>query len=42
MIRPTFERPETWGEERANSVSHGLGLLAALGAAPVLIVAASG
>ena len=42
MIRPAFERPQTWGEECANSVSHGLGLLAALGAAPVLIVAASG
>lgn len=42
MTRPAFERPQTWGEECANSVSHGMGLLAALGAAPVLIVAASG
>lgn len=35
------ERPQTLGEEIANSVSHGLALLAALAAAPVLIVAAS-
>ena len=42
MTRPAFESPQTWGKECANSVSHGLGLLAALGAAPVLIVAASG
>lgn len=42
MTQPSCERAQTWGEEIANSVSHGLGLLAALGAAPVLIVAASG
>ena len=42
MSHTSTERPQTWGEEIANSVSHGLGLLAALGAAPVLIVAASG
>lgn len=35
------ERPQTLGEEIANSVSHGLALLAALAAAPVLIMAAS-
>ena len=40
MTTPTLERPQTWGEEIANSVSHGLGLLAALGAAPFLIAAA--
>ncbi len=40
MTTPTPERPQTWGEEIANSVSHGLGLLAALGAAPFLIAAA--
>ena len=31
------ERPQTIGEEIANSVSHGLGFLAALVAAPILI-----
>jgi len=35
------ERPQTLGEEIANSVSHGLALLAALVAAPILIVAVS-
>ncbi len=35
------ERPQTLGEEIANSVSHGVALLAALVAAPFLIVAAS-
>lgn len=35
------ERPQTLGEEIANSVSHGLALLAALIAAPILIVAVS-
>lgn len=34
------ERPQTPGEEIANSISHGLGLLAALAAFPVLFVAA--
>lgn len=34
------ERPQSIGEEIANSVSHGIGLLAAVAAAPVLIVAA--
>jgi len=34
------ERPQSPGEEIANSVSHGIGLLAALAAAPVLISAA--
>lgn len=36
------KRLQTLGEEIANSVSHGLGLLAAIGAAPVLIVGARG
>jgi hemolysin III len=31
------ERPQSYGEEIANSVSHGVGLVAALAAAPVLI-----
>jgi hemolysin III len=34
------ERPQSLGEEIANSVSHGLGLLAALAAFPVLVTAA--
>ena len=33
------ERPQSLGEEIANSVSHGVGLLGALVAAPVLIAA---
>ena len=36
------ERPQSLGEEIANSVSHGIGLLAALAAFPVLVVAAVG
>jgi hemolysin III len=35
-----LERPQSRGEEVANSVSHGMALLAALGAVPVLIVTA--
>lgn len=34
------KRPHSFAEELANSVSHGLGLLAALGAAPFLVLAA--
>ncbi len=34
------ERPQSLGEEIANSISHGIGLLAALIAVPVLITAA--
>lgn len=34
------ERPQSLGEEIANSVSHGLGLLAALAAFPVLVMSA--
>lgn len=34
------ERPQSLGEEIANSVSHGIGLLAALVAFPVLVIAA--
>ncbi len=36
------ERPQSLGEEIANSVSHGIALLAALVAAPVLVVTALG
>ena len=35
------ERPQSLGEEIANSVSHGIGLLAALVGAPIVIVAAA-
>ncbi|OGA20695.1 MAG: hemolysin D [Betaproteobacteria bacterium RIFCSPLOWO2_02_FULL_67_26] len=34
------ERPQTLGEEIANSVSHGIGLLAALVAFPILVITA--
>jgi len=34
------ERPQSLGEEIANSISHGVGLLAALVGAPVLVIAA--
>jgi hemolysin III len=34
------ERPQTLGEEVANSVSHGIGLVAALVASPILVTAA--
>jgi len=37
---PLHERPQSLGEEIANSVSHGLGLLAALAAFPLLVTAA--
>jgi hemolysin III len=36
------ERPQSPGEEIANSVSHGIGLLAALAAFPVLVVSSVG
>jgi hemolysin III len=36
----SYERPQSLGEEIANSVSHGLGLLAALAAFPVLVIVA--
>jgi hemolysin III len=36
-----IDRPQTLGEEIANSVSHGVALLAAIGALPFLIAAAS-
>ena len=40
MADMTEERPQTLGEEIANSVSHGVALLAALAAVPFLIAAA--
>ena len=36
----TIIRQQTWGEEMANSLSHGLGLLLAIAGLPVLIVRA--
>ena len=36
------ERPQSLGEELANSISHGIGLLAALAALPVVVAAALG
>ena len=32
------ERPQSLGEEIANSLSHGLGFVAALASAPILVV----
>jgi hemolysin III len=40
LLRWQDERPQSVGEEIANSVSHGLGLLAALAGFPVLVIAA--
>ena len=34
----TMERPQSMGEEIANSLSHGFGFVAAVAAAPVLIL----
>jgi hemolysin III len=39
-MKPMSTRPQTLGEEIANSVSHGVTLLAALGAVPFLIASA--
>jgi hemolysin III len=41
-MHSTAGRPQSLGEEIANSVSHGVGLLAALVGAPVLLLAAVG
>lgn len=38
---PAVERPQSRGEEIANSVSHGIGFVAALAGTPVLLVAAA-
>jgi hemolysin III len=37
----TADRPQTVGEEIANTISHGLGLLAAIVAVPILVVTAA-
>ena len=39
-VQPASDRPQSLGEEIANSVSHGVGLLAALVAAPFLLAGA--
>ena len=41
LAGPPLERPQTLGEEIANSISHGLALLAALVAAPFLVISAA-
>jgi len=41
MQQRSTHRPQSLGEEIANSISHGLGLAAALAAAPVLVIAAA-
>ncbi|GAB1579973.1 hemolysin III family protein [Bordetella petrii] len=38
---PASDRPQTLGEEIANSISHGLGALGAVAAAPLLIIGAT-
>jgi hemolysin III len=40
--RPRIERPQTMGEEIANSVTHGAALVGSIAALPVLVVAATG
>jgi len=39
---PLTERPQTWGEEIANSISHGVGFLLAVASLPVLLGFAQG
>jgi hemolysin III len=39
---PQTERPQTWGEELANSISHGIGFLLAVASLPVLLGFAQG
>ena len=41
MIQPVSNRPQSRGEEMANSISHGIGLAAALVVAPVLVIYAN-
>jgi hemolysin III len=42
MVSESDRRPQSLGEEIANSVTHGVALLASLAALPVLVLAASG
>jgi hemolysin III len=39
---PLTDRPQTWGEEVANSISHGIGFLLAVASLPVLLGFAQG
>ncbi len=39
---PDIKRPQTWGEEVANSISHGVGFLLAVASLPVLLGFAQG
>ena len=39
---PLIERPQTWGEEVANSISHGVGFLLAVASLPLLLGFAQG
>jgi hemolysin III len=36
-VSAVADRPQTWGEELANSLSHGFGLLAAVASMPILL-----
>lgn len=42
MRSSTVDRPQSLGEEIANSVTHGAALLASIGAVPVLVLASAG
>jgi hemolysin III len=37
MIHALTERPQTWGEELANAISHGIGFLLAAASLPILV-----
>ena len=37
----TFERPQTFGEELANAISHGIALLGSVAAMPILVIGAA-
>jgi hemolysin III len=37
----TFERPQTFGEELANAISHGVALLGSVAAMPILVIGAA-
>ena len=41
-IDPTCSRPQTLAEEVANAITHGLGLVAAIAALPILILVGNG
>ena len=41
MTDVSTDRPQTWGEEIANAVSHGIGFLLAVASLPILVVFAA-